>query len=64
MIKLHNSIFIKGYSRFVGLNIIKAINSNFVFLKKGSKIEIDEDIVIYIAGKANDFKNVYFSDVY
>jgi nucleoside-diphosphate-sugar epimerase len=52
------SIFITGSSGFVGLNLIEYLAHCFAFLKyqKGGPIEINQDIVIHLAGKAHDLK--------
>jgi len=53
------SIYITGSSGFVGLYLIRHLCSYFTFDKyiKNSKIKIDHDIVIHLAGKAHDLKN-------
>ena len=60
------SIFITGSSGFVGLNLIEYLAPCFAFFKyqKGGPIEINQDIVIHLAGKAHDFKNTSSSDDY
>jgi nucleoside-diphosphate-sugar epimerase len=54
------SIFITGSTGFVGKNVLKYFNSNFVFNKynRESIVDIKEDIVLHFAGKAHDLKNV------
>ncbi len=54
------SIFLTGSSGFVGKNIITNFSDRFVLTKytRGTKINIKEDIVIHLAGKAHDLKNV------
>jgi len=54
------SIGISGYSGFVGKSVLeKNINLyHFVSYKKNQPFEINEDVVIHLAGKAHDFKNV------
>ena len=54
------SIFLTGTSGFIGKNIISYFNTQFSISKyrRGSEIHINEDIVIHLAGKAHDLKNV------
>ena len=54
------SIFLTGSKGFVGKNIISYFNSRFSISKytRGTEIIINEDIVIHLAGKAHDLKNV------
>ena len=54
------SIFLTGSTGFVGKNIISYFNSRFSISKytRGTEIIINEDIVIHLAGKAHDLKNV------
>jgi nucleoside-diphosphate-sugar epimerase len=61
-----NSIFITGSSGFVGLNLIEYLASSFIFLKyqKGELIEINQDIVIHLAGKAHDLQKASNSSEY
>jgi nucleoside-diphosphate-sugar epimerase len=61
-----NSIFITGSSGFVGLNLIEYLTPSFEFLKyqKGESIELNQDIVIHLAGKAHDQKNTSNSEDY
>ena len=60
-----NSIFITGSSGFVGFNLIEYFASS-IFLKyqRGAPIEINQDIVIHLAGKAHDLKNTSSSHEY
>jgi nucleoside-diphosphate-sugar epimerase len=53
------NIFITGSSGFVGKNLIKymPLKYNFIKFQKNTAIEINEDIVIHLAGKAHDLKN-------
>jgi nucleoside-diphosphate-sugar epimerase len=54
------SIGISGSTGFIGKNILeKNINLfQFVCYKKNQKFEIKEDIIIHLAGKAHDLKNI------
>lgn len=60
------SIFITGSTGFVGRNIIQYFNSNFEIFHylKNTKINIKQDIVLHIAGKAHDLKNTSTSQDY
>ena len=60
------SIFITGSSGFVGLNLIEYLRSFFIFIKyeRETPIEINQDIVIHLAGKAHDLKKISNSDDY
>lgn len=54
------SIFLTGHSGFVGKYLVSYIGNKMpirMYLK-GSKIKIQEDIVIHLAGKAHDLKKV------
>ena len=53
------SILITGASGFVGKNLISYLGDRYYITKysKGSKINIQEDTVIHLAGKAHDLKN-------
>ena len=59
-----SSIFITGSSGFVGLNLIEYLRSFFTFIKyqRETAIEINQDIVIHLAGKAHDLKKTKHSD--
>jgi nucleoside-diphosphate-sugar epimerase len=59
-----NSIFITGSSGFVGLNLIEYLRSFFIFInyQREAPIEINQDIVIHLAGKAHDIKKISNSD--
>jgi nucleoside-diphosphate-sugar epimerase len=60
------SLFITGGSGFVGSNLIKLFASiyEFVTYKKGTLVQVYQDVVIHLAGKAHDLKNVSSSDEY
>ena len=60
------SLFITGVSGFVGSNLIKLFSSTYeiVRYKKGALVQVNQDIVIHLAGKAHDLKRVSSSDEY
>jgi nucleoside-diphosphate-sugar epimerase len=53
------SIYLTGASGFVGKNLISYLGDQFYITKysRGSKINIQENTVIHLAGKAHDLKN-------
>ena len=53
------SIFLTGSSGFVGKNIVSYFGKPLPInkYKRGSAINIQEDVVIHLAGKAHDLKN-------
>ena len=53
------SIFITGSSGFVGKNLIKYFNSEYKFYRfsKNQEINLKQDVVLHLAGKAHDLKN-------
>ncbi len=53
------SIFITGSTGFIGKNILQYFNSEFEFynFSKSKKININQNVVLHLAGKAHDFKN-------
>ena len=63
---MFKNIFITGSSGFVGKNLIKYLESTYLFYKyqKNSLIDINQDIIIHLAGKAHDLKNVSSSEDY
>jgi len=63
---LKNRIFITGSSGFVGINLIKYLDTIYSLDKylKNSQINIDHEIVIHLAGKAHDLKNISSSNDY
>ena len=60
------NILITGASGFVGQNVIKKLFSNYNFTKfdKFKQVKIDEDVVLHLAGKAHDLKNISNSKDY
>ena len=60
------SILITGASGFVGTNLISALSSKYSIetLMKDSSIEISQDVVLQLAGKAHDLKNISKPDDY
>lgn len=60
------SIFITGASGFVGTNLRRFIGNKYsiVNYKKGAPIIIQENVVIHLAGKAHDLKNISSPDEY
>ena len=60
------SIFLTGASGFVGINLISYFDNLFVINKyfKNSQININENFVIHLAGKAHDLKNTSTPDEY
>ncbi len=53
------SIFITGSTGFVGSNIIQYFNPEFEFyiFSKSEEININQEVVLHLAGKAHDLKN-------
>ena len=60
------SIYLTGASGFVGKNIIEFFRYTKTIVKptRNSSIEIEEQVVIHLAGKAHDLKNVSTFDQY
>jgi nucleoside-diphosphate-sugar epimerase len=60
------SIFITGAAGFVGTNLRRFIGNKYsiVNYKKGAPIFIQENVVIHLAGKAHDLKNLSTPDEY
>lgn len=60
------SLFITGSSGFVGQNIIKYFNSVYEISKfsKNLEININQDVVVHLAGKAHDLKNTLNTQEY
>jgi len=62
---LNKTIFITGASGFVGSNIISNLTEyNFRKYDRTENIEIMEDIVLHLAGKAHDLKQISNSNEY
>ena len=63
---MKNRIFISGSSGFVGVNLVKYLDTIYNLDKylKSSEIKIDHEIVIHLAGKAHDLKNISSSNDY
>ena len=61
-----NSIFITGSNGFIGKNFITYFSLNFSFVKydKRSPVNIQGEVVLHLAGKAHDLKNVSNSSEY
>jgi len=52
------SVFITGATGFIGKNLITYFSSNYLFIKydKTSPIDIQDEVVLHLAGKAHDLK--------
>jgi nucleoside-diphosphate-sugar epimerase len=59
-IETKNTIFITGSSGFIGINLLKHFENIYTFskYKKGGSISINQEVVIHLAGKAHDLKNI------
>ena len=60
-------IFLTGSNGFVGQNLIKFLDNRFEIesYNRDSPIKIEHEIVIHLAGKAHDLKNVVdFNEYY
>lgn len=60
------SIFLTGSSGFIGNNFILDLKKNYEIFrfKRNSKININQDVVLHLAGIAHDIKNTIDSEVY
>lgn len=58
------SLFLTGGSGFIGQYLSNNLDFNFRLYRRLSKPEICDEIVIHLAGKAHDLKNVSTSDEY
>ena len=60
LFNINNSLFITGHSGFVGKNIISYCSEKYKITKynRSSEFNIQEDVVIHLAGKAHDLKNI------
>jgi len=60
------NIFITGSTGFVGNNVINYFKSNHTFsiYKRKNKITINDNVILHLAGKAHDLKNVSSFDEY
>ena len=58
------SIFLTGSSGFIGNNFILDLKKNYEIFrfKRNSKININQDVVLHLAGIAHDIKNTIDSD--
>jgi nucleoside-diphosphate-sugar epimerase len=66
-IKHENNVFITGITGFVGKNVKSFFSPKLTFVEylKNSEINIQQNVVIHLAGKAHDFKNISnFSEYY
>lgn len=60
------SIFITGSTGFIGRNIIQYFDSEFEFysFSKNEEININQDVILHLAGKAHDLKNTSNAEEY
>ena len=63
---MKNRIFITGSSGFVGVNLVEYLDTIYDLDKyqKNTDIKLNHEIIIHLAGKAHDLKNVSSSDEY
>jgi nucleoside-diphosphate-sugar epimerase len=61
-----NSVFITGSNGFIGKNLITYFSLDFSFVKYNKKcpVNIQGEVVLHLAGKAHDLKNVSYSSEY
>jgi len=61
-----NNIFITGSTGFVGKNILQHFDNRVAITKyeRGTVVNINQEIVIHLAGKAHDLKNTSNPDQY
>ena len=64
--QIEKKIFLTGSTGFIGKYITNYFTNNYVFTKykRGSLINIQENVVLHSAGKAHDLKNVSTPDDY
>lgn len=60
------SLYITGVSGFVGSNLFKLFSPIYeiVSYSRGTLIQVDQDVVIHLAGKAHDLKKMSSTDEY
>ncbi len=60
------SIFITGSTGFIGRNIMQYFDSEFEFyyFSKNEEININQDVILHLAGKAHDLKNTSKAEEY
>lgn len=60
------SIYLTGASGFIGQNFISYFKKDYKIRKhvRGSNIEISQKVVVHLAGKAHDLKNVFNDNEY
>uniref|UniRef100_UPI00404A6008 NAD-dependent epimerase/dehydratase family protein n=1 Tax=Flavobacterium sp. TaxID=239 RepID=UPI00404A6008 len=61
-----NNLYITGSSGFIGKNLIRILNNEMSIIKyeKNAPININQSIVIHLAGISHDLKNALNSDEY
>ena len=55
----NKSVLVTGHTGFVGINLLKYFDNTYIInkLNKNENININEDVIINLAGKAHDLKN-------